>query len=186
MLNYNIYLFVIGTSIGFILLNTDTGNLKKLYQFVAFTFFTFALAYFVRIIAHLMVPDYNHFLQSRVYNYFPVILQILLDIIWTISLMLIYIEMARQKERQSEERYKTLSNLTFEGILIHNDGIVVDVNLALCKILGYQPEELVGTNIIYKAVLNNDIPKVRKMLLEKSTKAYEVSGMRKNGEIFPA
>ncbi|MEA3446020.1 MAG: PhnD/SsuA/transferrin family substrate-binding protein, partial [Bacteroidota bacterium] len=39
--------------------------------------------------------------------------------------------------RESEERYKNLSNLTFEGILIHENGMAVDVNESLTNIFGY-------------------------------------------------
>ena len=41
--------------------------------------------------------------------------------------------------RESEERFKTLSNLTFEGILIHDNGVVIDSNDALGKMLVLRP-----------------------------------------------
>ncbi|RKZ90892.1 MAG: hypothetical protein DRQ43_10735, partial [Gammaproteobacteria bacterium] len=49
--------------------------------------------------------------------------------------------------RESEERFKTLSEFSFEGIMIHNNGVVIDSNEALTKMLGYTREELIGENI---------------------------------------
>ncbi|MBN1253182.1 MAG: hypothetical protein JXA16_13675 [Bacteroidales bacterium] len=37
----------------------------------------------------------------------------------------------------SEEKFKKLSNLTFEGILIHKKGIAIDFNQSLAKMFGY-------------------------------------------------
>jgi PAS domain-containing protein len=36
----------------------------------------------------------------------------------------------------SDERFRTLANATFEGILIHLEGIIVDANEQVAKIIG--------------------------------------------------
>lgn len=46
--------------------------------------------------------------------------------------------------RESEQRFRMLSEATFEGIFIHDQGVIVDVNSALAEMMSYQPEELIG------------------------------------------
>ena len=45
---------------------------------------------------------------------------------------------------ESEERFRRLSEITFEAVLILDNGLIVDHNLALVQISGYRPDELIG------------------------------------------
>lgn len=50
--------------------------------------------------------------------------------------------------KESENKYRTLFNFSPNGILIENQkGIIIDVNPAFCKILGYNREELIGMEV---------------------------------------
>ena len=51
---------------------------------------------------------------------------------------------AEEKLRESEERFRSLSEAAFEAILVHDGGRIVDVNHALCELGGYSWHELVG------------------------------------------
>ncbi|MCX6626555.1 MAG: PAS domain S-box protein [Candidatus Solibacter sp.] len=54
---------------------------------------------------------------------------------------------AEEAVRDSEERFRSLSNLASEGIMIHVSGVILDANLTFARIFGYdQPEELIGRN----------------------------------------
>lgn len=92
---------------------------------------------------------------------------------------------AEKALQESEERFKTLSNLTFEGILIHADGIVRDLNLSFANIVGYKREELLGKNIIEMLVPR----KYHQLLIEKIRKRhiepYRIEGIRKDGTLIP-
>ena len=65
----------------------------------------------------------------------------------------------------SEKRFKQLSDLTFESILIHNNGITIDVNRSFTEMFGYTREELLGKNVIkflvpqkyHKAISENNL-----------------------------
>jgi len=85
---------------------------------------------------------------------------------------------------ESEKRYKSLSQLTFEGIAIHDKGVVRDCNLSFCKMFGYSSEELIGKNAIELLVH----PDCQKTVLENSknqiTVPYECIGVRKDGTTF--
>ena len=87
--------------------------------------------------------------------------------------------------RESEERYRSLSEVTIEGIAFHDKGVLVDINTAFTKIFGYEVEELIGKNAIDIVVL----PEYRDVIYEKVAthfnKPYEIMAQRKDGTIFP-
>ncbi|MDX9894621.1 MAG: PAS domain S-box protein [Desulfofustis sp.] len=88
--------------------------------------------------------------------------------------------------RESEERYRLLSDVTMEGILIHREGTLLDANVALARMFGYQPGELRGRNVIAEAVHEEDRPLVLARVGKESTEPYVVRCYRKNGDLFYA
>ena len=50
--------------------------------------------------------------------------------------------------RISEERFRRLSDATSEALAIHRDGVILEVNAAFCRLLGYEPEACVGRTIL--------------------------------------
>jgi PAS domain S-box-containing protein len=87
--------------------------------------------------------------------------------------------------RESEERYKKLSEVTVEGISFHDNGVLVDTNTAFAKIFGYQVDELIGKNVIDILALPEYRDVVREKVAASYNKPYEILGERKNGTIFP-
>lgn len=53
-----------------------------------------------------------------------------------------------QALRESEERFRSLANATTEGVVIHENGRIVELNQAMAQMLGYEVVELVGRDII--------------------------------------
>jgi PAS domain S-box-containing protein len=51
---------------------------------------------------------------------------------------------AEKALRDSEERFRKFSEATFEGIVIHDKGKMLDVNQAIADMLGYNVDELIG------------------------------------------
>ena len=86
--------------------------------------------------------------------------------------------------KESEERFKTLSNLTFEGIIIHNNGVIMDCNYSLENQTGYSREELIGTQILDKLVPKKYHKLVKEKLLQDSAQ-YEAEAIHKDGTIIP-
>ena len=83
-----------------------------------------------------------------------------------------------------EKKYKTLYNLTFEGIIIHDNGILVDCNPAFARIMGYDLDEVIGENIIELCVL----PEYHKAIIDamklELVAPYEVKSKTKDGTIL--
>lgn len=48
----------------------------------------------------------------------------------------------------SEHRLASFMALSEEGIVIHNEGLIVDINQALCRMVGHREEELIGTPVL--------------------------------------
>ena len=91
---------------------------------------------------------------------------------------------AKDELEESRDRYQKLSQLTFEGILIHKDGIIQDTNLALEKLLGYSRDELIGNKIVDIFTIEGSQEKVAKNIALAYSKPYEILIQHKNGSFI--
>ena len=82
--------------------------------------------------------------------------------------------------RQSEQRFKTLADATFEGIVISADGKILDCNDQLTRILGYDRSEIIGQQIA-KFIAPEDIGKVNSNLRLGGDVRIDHSMIRKDG-----
>ncbi len=92
---------------------------------------------------------------------------------------------AEEALRQSEERFKKLSNVTFEGIMIHDNGVVLDANESLLEMFGYERNEIIGRNVIEFCVPLEYCDVIVENTAREYAKPYEVIATRKDGETFP-
>lgn len=83
---------------------------------------------------------------------------------------------------ESDRRYKMLSELTLEGILIHKEGIAVEVNPSLEKLTLYSREEIIGKNIVDLLVAEESKAFAQAGINTKTTEPYELRLKKKNGE----
>jgi PAS domain S-box-containing protein len=91
---------------------------------------------------------------------------------------------AEETLRESEERLRKLSDATFEGIVIHRKGTILDANQALAAMFGYELSEVIGMHALDFAA-----PESRDLLLRNIVSGYqepfEGTGLRKDGTTFP-
>ena len=91
---------------------------------------------------------------------------------------------AEEALRESEERYRGLVDAVFEGIAIHEKGIILEANNVLARMFGYKLSEAIGMS-----VLDMTAPESREKLLQKIQsgyeKPYEALGLKKDGSTFP-
>jgi PAS domain S-box-containing protein len=91
-----------------------------------------------------------------------------------------------QKELQrSKERFKLLSSVTFEGIVIHNKGVVRDVNESFLKIFGVNFDDIFDKNCIELLFPSESKFLIYENHLKDVSIPYEVMGRKKNGTLFP-
>ncbi|HIG56155.1 MAG TPA: PAS domain S-box protein [Candidatus Latescibacteria bacterium] len=87
--------------------------------------------------------------------------------------------------RHSEERFAILETTTFDAILIHDKGVVLDCNLSFAEMFGYARSEVLGSD-----PLSYGTPESRPLIIANIASGYEepyeVTGERKDGSIFAA
>lgn len=88
------------------------------------------------------------------------------------------------KLKESQKRYKRLTEASFEGIAIHKEGIILEVNDVFCRLSGYNYDEVIGKNAIEFVV-----PESKEILIKNIQSGYEqpyeVIALRKDGTTFP-
>ena len=75
---------------------------------------------------------------------------------------------AEEALRESEERFRRLSQATFEGIAVTEKGIIVDANERLAEMFGYSLDEILGTQ-----AANLVAPEERELVQERNLSGYE-------------
>jgi PAS domain S-box-containing protein len=85
--------------------------------------------------------------------------------------------------RESDERNRLLSDVTMEGIVIHENGIARDVNAAMARMLGFGRDELLNTNF-WEFVHPDDRAAVREQIVKEYAPPYTIRMARKDGEYF--
>jgi PAS domain S-box-containing protein len=92
-------------------------------------------------------------------------------------------KMAEVAMRESEQRLRTLSDASFEGIAVSEDGLLVDANDQLLKMLGYPKVELLGKPVLdLVAPESRDL--VRSVIQSGRPDPYEHLALRKDGTVF--
>ena len=92
---------------------------------------------------------------------------------------------AEKALKESEARLKRFSQITKEGIIIHKDGIVVDVNQAILNMLGYSADELIGQNIIKKLAAPKYLQIIKRNTKKEHVKQYDIEVIKKDGTLLP-
>lgn len=93
---------------------------------------------------------------------------------------------ALKELRASEHRYRMLSGLTFEGILIHKDARLLDCNASFLEMLGYERVEIEGMDLLELIPLVEDRMRVVENVAQRVHLPYEIIVRRKDGTVFPA
>ncbi|HYQ83426.1 MAG TPA: PAS domain S-box protein, partial [Rubrobacter sp.] len=90
----------------------------------------------------------------------------------------------QEQLRQSEERFKVLSQEVVEGIVLSENGRIIDANRSVTEMFGYGLEELIG-----KDAIELTPPEYREMVMrrisEEDTRPYESVGLKRDGTVFP-
>ena len=91
---------------------------------------------------------------------------------------------AEEALRESERRFRTLSEASFEGIAIHRKGTMLEANQALAAMFGYELSEAIRMHVLdFVAPESRDA--VLQSIVSKSREPFEFTGLRKDGTTFP-
>ena len=85
--------------------------------------------------------------------------------------------------RESEERFRKLSDAAEEGIAVHDRGSIIDANEALARMFGYDLSELIGMSTERLATPDSYAGLVEHLIRGDET-PYEAIGVKKDGSTF--
>ncbi|MBN1993102.1 MAG: PAS domain S-box protein [Anaerolineae bacterium] len=94
---------------------------------------------------------------------------------------------AEEALRESEDRFRIFADeVSFEGIIIHDRGEILDVNRQFSQMHGYEHSELIGmTDSLVKTIAPEYHEFVLKHIQEGHEKPYEAVALKKDGSTFP-
>ena len=91
----------------------------------------------------------------------------------------------KQDLHNSEKRFRQLAQATWEGILIYDRGELLQTNNQLCRMFGYQENELLGKQI-FDVLLDRSTVRAMNMPVDAdSVGPFEARGIKKDGSSFP-
>ncbi len=89
-----------------------------------------------------------------------------------------------ERSQETAQRFQGLFDAVFEGIVVHEFGIILEANESFAKIFGYAEEDVVG-----RPILDFIAPEWRDFALAQVRAQietpYQVSGLKKDGSLFP-
>ncbi|AFM23143.1 sigma 54-interacting transcriptional regulator [Desulfomonile tiedjei] len=94
------------------------------------------------------------------------------------------LKIAQQALEESEERYRALSDSSFEGIVITRDGIIIDANENLTAMSGYELAEVTGMRVTELIAKEHSSETLNNILADES-KSYELTAVKKDGVMVP-
>jgi PAS domain S-box len=86
---------------------------------------------------------------------------------------------------RSQIKYRLLADAAFECIFIHENGIILEANKATKTVLGYNPKDLLGKNLLKVVFHPDSVEKVRHYISSEYSKSYEVYCVKKDGTVIP-
>jgi two-component system, cell cycle sensor histidine kinase and response regulator CckA len=91
----------------------------------------------------------------------------------------------KQDLHNSEKRFRQLAQATWEGIIIYERGALLQTNDQLCRMFGYQEDELLNRQIFEVLLDRNSIRTMPRQTDPETIGPFEARGIRKDGTTFP-
>jgi len=92
---------------------------------------------------------------------------------------------AEEALRESEQRFRLLTEAAFEAIAIHEEGVLLNANDQYFKMFGFEPDEALGKEMISLTFAPEVLESVKKRVATNSLGLFETIGLRKDGTRFP-
>jgi PAS domain S-box-containing protein len=92
---------------------------------------------------------------------------------------------AEEALKESEERFRHLSEATFEAIVFHDEGEILHANEQYYEMFEYDPDEVIGKDAISLTTTPDSLKLIREQVSLGNLGPYEVIGLKKGGIEFP-
>jgi two-component system cell cycle sensor histidine kinase/response regulator CckA len=90
-----------------------------------------------------------------------------------------------QALRESEDRFRQLSEAALEGIVIHDNGIIIQVNDRFSKMFGYRRSHALGKLPFIELIAQEFREMFSPDVIPSQTSFLEILGLRQDGTSFP-
>ncbi|MDJ0623084.1 MAG: ABC transporter substrate binding protein [Desulfocapsaceae bacterium] len=106
------------------------------------------------------------------------------------AILLLIINIARRKSaerslRQSEKRFRQLADATWEALIIHDNGVLLEANEMFEHLSGYKLEEIQGTQVVPLFFPEEYQKQVRRRFATSDPNMYEAIARDRSGRVFP-
>ncbi len=125
---------------------------------------------------------------NRPYSVFDEYRNEILTVIALISILIvtvIFLIFNVLRKKQAEQSLKQLAEASWEGIIIHCNGVALQFNDMFLKIFGYERREIEGQPVLEKIFASEFLDEVSERIKSNNSDPYEAIGVRKGGETFP-
>jgi two-component system cell cycle sensor histidine kinase/response regulator CckA len=92
----------------------------------------------------------------------------------------------QEEHTKTRERLQMLSEASFEGILVHVDNVVIDVNQRLADMMRSTPADLLGPETVRRSIAPQDLPQVLARAASGYEGTYTLTAVRADGTQFRA
>ena len=91
----------------------------------------------------------------------------------------------QQELEESRDRYRLFSKASTEGILFHDNGIIIELNDAFADLVECPRDQLIGMDIIRHFVSPEDRRQVQQIISSDDDRIYEITARSATGRTFP-
>jgi PAS domain S-box-containing protein len=92
---------------------------------------------------------------------------------------------SRENAMFNEKRYSLLNDLTFEGIVLHENRKIIDINKSMIRLTGYSKKELIGKDPLEVFFQKKYHYLIREKLKMQYTPPYEIRLLKKDKTNIP-
>ncbi len=197
-INFSIATLLICIQIVWLLFYRVDPKLRQVTFSVGVVCIVFVLVNIFRLVSMVELSPGNDFFNAGMFNALANLISQMLYIILTFAMFLMVNsrlvnelkndisvrKLAEEELEISKEKYRGLSEATFEGILISENGLCIEQNLAAENLFGYSSKEAIGK---YGTdwMVPEDKEMVMKNMLTGYQEPYDVTALRKDGSTFP-
>lgn len=91
---------------------------------------------------------------------------------------------AEQELRDGEERFRIISGVSSDGVVLTDRGVIIYVNAAMCNLLGYKQEEMLAMSPL-SITAPEYVEITKRNIMANSEEPYETVLCHKDGTRFP-
>jgi PAS domain S-box-containing protein len=87
---------------------------------------------------------------------------------------------AEEEARENAEKFRALASASFDGIVIHEGGIILEANESYARMFGHTVEEVVGC-YIYRFIVPEERERITGIIESGQIERYEAVGLHRDG-----